>query len=187
MALRIYTKTGDDGTTALFGGTRVSKDALRIQAYGTIDELNAVIGIVLTGNLKDELRAELGRLSRDLFSLGSDLATPLEPPPKYPIPRITVDDVARLEGWIDAHDDVLAPLKNFILPGGSFEAAHLHLARTVCRRAERLIVTLDGNENIGEHVRPFVNRLSDYLFTVARRANHDLGVSDVEWHAEDKP
>ena len=183
MATRIYTKTGDDGTTALFGGQRVTKDDLRIQSYGTVDELNAIVGIALTGSIRSPLREELNTIALDLFTLGADLATPLDPAPDYEIPRITAEHVAVLERQIDAHDEILSELKNFILPGGSFEAAHLHMARTVCRRAERLVVALARVEDIGEHVVAYLNRLSDYLFTAARRANHDLGVSDVPWRS----
>ncbi len=183
MATRIYTKTGDDGTTALFGGQRVGKDDLRIQSYGTVDELNAVIGIALTAEMSDELRAQLLAVSSELFTLGADLATPLDPPPSYAIPRIQAEHVQHLERLIDAHDAVLEQLKQFILPGGSAAAAHLHLARTVCRRAERLVVALARHEDLGPNVVTYLNRLSDYLFTVARRANHDLGLPDVPWTA----
>ncbi|MEY3385910.1 MAG: hypothetical protein RIR53_721 [Bacteroidota bacterium] len=181
MAIRIYTKTGDDGTTALFGGTRVDKDDLRIEAYGTVDELNAIMGIVLTSELPDAVRHQLTMISSDLFTLGADLATPLDPPPSYHIPRVSEDDVARLEQWIDAHDEVLEPLKVFILPGGQPAAAHLHHARTVCRRAERRTVALARREDVGPHVVHFLNRLSDYLFTAARAVNHAAGVPDVPW------
>ena len=186
MATRIYTKTGDDGTTALFGGTRVEKDDLRIQAYGTVDELNAVIGVVLTCDLEVGLRAELVSVSVDLFTLGSDLATPLEPPPKYDIPRTGDDSVEQLERWIDAHDGNLPALKNFILPGGCDAAAHLHVARTVCRRAERIVISLARSEDLGKTVVKYVNRLSDYLFTAARAANKHAGVADVPWRSRSK-
>lgn len=181
MALRIYTKTGDDGTTALFGGQRVPKDDLRIQSYGTVDELNAVIGMALTDQLAEPLRTELLGLCAELFTVGADLATPLDPPPSYHIPRVEEHHVRRLEQYIDAHDEVLEPLKNFILPGGTVAAAHLHLARTICRRAERLVVALARAEDLGPHVVTYLNRLSDYLFTAARRANHDAKVEDVPW------
>ncbi|MBU3699319.1 MAG: cob(I)yrinic acid a,c-diamide adenosyltransferase [Candidatus Kapabacteria bacterium] len=183
MATRIYTKTGDDGTTALFGGTRVDKDDLRIEAYGTVDELNAIMGVVLTHDMTDTLRQELTRISSDLFTLGADLATPLDPPPAYHIPRIADEDVLRLEGWIDAHDEDLEPLKAFILPGGQPAAAHLHHARTVCRRAERCTVALSRREDVGPHVVHYLNRLSDYLFTAARAVNHAAGVTDVPWRS----
>lgn len=181
MATRIYTKTGDKGSTALFGGQRVQKDDLRIQAYGTVDELNSVIGIALTFDMHPKVSEELLAISAQLFSLGSDLATPLDPPPAYDIPRITEEQILGLERQIDAHDEELEPLKVFILPGGTPAAAHLHLARTVCRRAERLIVALGRAENIGEHVLRYVNRLSDYLFMAARAVNKYSGVSDVPW------
>jgi cob(I)alamin adenosyltransferase len=183
MAFRIYTKTGDDGTTGLFGGTRVHKDDLRIEAYGTVDELNAVLGIALTTDVPEPVRQELVGISSTLFTLGADLATPLDPPPTYAIPRITEQHVAQLEGYIDAHDAVLEPLKAFILPGGTPAAAHLHLARTVCRRAERCTVALARREDIGNHVVHYLNRLSDYLFTAARAVNHVAGVADVPWRS----
>lgn len=183
MATRIYTKTGDDGTTGLFGGTRVTKDDLRIEAYGTVDELNAIIGIALTHDMADQVREELTAISSQLFTLGADLATPLDPPPSYHIPRITQEHVSALERLIDRHDDTLAPLKAFILPGGTKGAAYLHLARTVCRRAERCIVSLARREDVGEHVVHYVNRLSDYLFTAARAVNMAAGVEDVPWRS----
>lgn len=183
MAFRIYTKTGDDGTTGLFGGTRVQKDDLRIEAYGTVDELNAVIGITLTAPLPDHVREELTAISSTLFTLGADLATPLDPPPVYAIPRIGVDHVTALERLIDAHDEVLEPLKAFILPGGTPAAAYLHLARTVCRRAERCTVALARREDVGDHVVHYLNRLSDYLFTAARAVNHAASVPDVPWRS----
>lgn len=183
MAFRIYTKTGDDGTTGLFGGTRVQKDDLRIEAYGTVDELNAVIGITLTATLPDNVREELTAISSTLFTLGADLATPLDPPPAYAIPRIGGDHVTALEQSIDAHDEVLEPLKAFILPGGTPAAAYLHLARTVCRRAERCTVALARREDVGDHVVHYLNRLSDYLFTAARAVNHAASVPDVPWRS----
>lgn len=183
MATRIYTKTGDDGTTALFGGTRVDKDDLRIEAYGTVDELNAILGVVLTQPLPENVREQLTEVSSDLFTLGADLATPLDPPPAYAIPRVTEDHVKVLERWIDGHDDVLEPLKVFILPGGQPGAAHLHHARTVCRRAERCAVALSRREDVGPVVVHYLNRLSDYLFTAARAVNHEAGITDVPWRS----
>jgi cob(I)alamin adenosyltransferase len=183
MATKIYTKTGDDGTTALFGGTRVLKHGIRIESYGTVDELNAVLGMVLTHEMSEQLRGELTQLSSDLFTLGADLATPLDPPPTYHIPRIVEEHVAGLERKIDAHDATLPELKAFILPGGTQAAAGLHLARTVCRRAERRCVLLAENEDVGEYVVRYLNRLSDYLFMAARVANHTAGVVDVPWRS----
>ncbi len=181
MATRIYTKTGDDGTTGLFGGTRVRKDHLRIETYGTVDELNSIIGVALTTDVPESLAVQLRSISSVLFTLGADLATPLDPPPAYDVPRISDEHIAELEQWIDGHDDALEPLKTFILPGGSPVAAHLHVARTVCRRAERNAVALASYEDVGAHVVRYLNRLSDYLFTAARAANALLGVADVPW------
>jgi len=181
MATRIYTKTGDDGTTGLFGGERVKKYSQRIEAYGTVDELNSVIGLTLTTELTAEVTDQLTKISSLLFNLGSDLATPLQPPPSYPIPRITDQQIELLEQWIDAHEATLEPLKQFILPGGTDGAAYLHLARTVCRRAERRVVELGEQVDLGLCVVKFLNRLSDYLFVLARRVNADHGVKDVPW------
>lgn len=181
MSIRIYTKTGDDGTTGLFGGSRVSKDHLRIEAYGTVDELNAVIGVVRTCPLPAQLEQQLGVISADLFTLGADLATPLDPPPIYEIPRVSEEHVVELERWIDTYDSELEPLKTFILPGGTSAAAHLHVARTVCRRAERRVVALAANEDIGTAVLHYLNRLSDFLFTASRIANASASVADIPW------
>ncbi|MCS6999681.1 MAG: cob(I)yrinic acid a,c-diamide adenosyltransferase [Bacteroidota bacterium] len=182
MALRIYTKTGDQGTTGLFGGQRVPKYDLRIETYGTVDELNSVLGIVIAHEqTAEDVRAVLLELSSLLFTLGSDLATPLEPPPRYEIPRITALDVAWLEQWIDRWEEELPALKNFILPTGTMPCALLHHARTVCRRAERRAVELAEREQIGEAVVPFLNRCSDFLFVAARIANARAGRDDVVW------
>ncbi len=181
MSKHIYTKTGDKGTTGLFGGVRVSKNHKRIEAYGTVDELNSVIGIALTCQVPEVLRVQLEKTSADLFTAGSDLATPLNPPPKFPIPRINEEHAHELERRIDAFDEELTALKHFILPGGTPLAAHLHLARTVCRRAERAVVALAETEDIGNAVQIYLNRLSDYLFTAARMANHLAGVEDIAW------
>jgi cob(I)alamin adenosyltransferase len=181
MATKIYTKTGDDGTTGLFGGRRVRKDDLRIDAYGTVDELNAIIGIVRTCAVPASVAAQLQVVASDLFTLGADLATPLDPPPSFDIPRVGMEHIVALEGWIDAFDASLAPLKNFILPGGTAASAHLHHARTVCRRAERCAVALAAHESVGDHVVRYLNRLSDYLFTAARAVNAEAGVADIAW------
>ncbi|MCS6809551.1 MAG: cob(I)yrinic acid a,c-diamide adenosyltransferase, partial [Bacteroidota bacterium] len=148
MATKIYTKTGDDGTTGLFGGERVPKDHLRIEAYGTLDELNAVLGVALAQPIPELLRVHLTTLSALLFTAGADLATPLQPPPKYPIPRIELSHTLFIEHLIDQYDQELPPLKAFILPTGTSTAAQLHLARTVCRRAERIVTALGRTEQI---------------------------------------
>ncbi|OAV57210.1 cob(I)yrinic acid a c-diamide adenosyltransferase [Rhizobium sp. WYCCWR10014] len=181
---KIYTKTGDDGTTGLVSGPRRLKDDLRVEAYGTIDEANSVIGLarLYTSGLP-ELDAMLMSIQNDLFDLGADLATPdTGEPPTYEPLRIAETQVDRVERDIDQLNAGLEPLKSFILPGGSPAAAHLHLARTVARRAERLMVALartDG-EIVGEPAMKYVNRLSDFLFVAARHAN-DQGHADVLW------
>lgn len=179
--MKIYTKTGDNGTTGLFNGARVSKSSLRVETYGTVDELNSIIGLTRTENTNNKLESYLSDITVTLFNLGSDLATPLNPPPKFGIKRIEENDITKLEKYIDEFDEILPPLKNFILPGGSKAAAYLHNARTVCRRAERLAVELASVEEIGEYVVRYLNRLSDFLFTAARYANHTSGIKDVEW------
>ena len=179
--MKIYTKTGDDGTTGLFGGGRVPKDSVRIEAYGTVDELNSTLGIA-RANLEDKVLSDLlERIQQNLFVLGADLATPLDSRSNYEIPRIDEKDVRDLEVAIDENEAHLTPLKRFILPGGSSAAAYLHLARTVCRRAERLLVSLSREQEIGTSDIIFLNRLSDLLFVLARRTNQIAGVPDVEW------
>src|SRR5579883_1606764 len=183
MATKIYTKTGDDGTTGLFGGSRVPKNSARIEAYGTVDELNSFVGYAAAAadERTESLRSLLYSIQQNLFVLGADLATPLETRSTYSIPRIDGNDVSHLEHLIDEHTAALPELKRFILQGGSELAARLHLARTICRRAERTLVTLSRIEEIGGHDIIFLNRLSDLLFVLARRANQLTNISDVEW------
>lgn len=182
MSTKIYTKTGDDGTTGLFGGQRVKKYSARIDAYGTVDELNCVIGIALAQNdLPQSMKSVLTEISALLFTVGADLATPLERDTKYHIPRVEEKHTKWLEEIIDSYSYDLPALKTFILPGGTKAASYLHLARTVCRRAERLCVELAENEDIGVAVIPFLNRLSDFLFTAARMANFLDGTDDIPW------
>ncbi|ARO31947.1 ATP:cob(I)alamin Co-beta-adenosyltransferase protein [Rhizobium sp. NXC14] len=181
---RIYTKTGDDGTTGLVSGPRRLKDDLRVEAYGTIDEANSAIGLArLHTSGLPELDAMLISIQNDLFDLGADLATPdTGETPAYEPLRIVGTQVDRVERDIDQLNSGLEPLKSFILPGGSPAAAHLHLARTIARRAERLMVALarsDG-EIVSEPARKYVNRLSDFLFVAARHAN-ERGRADVLW------
>ncbi len=183
---RIYTRTGDDGSTGLANGERRSKADLRVAAFGTVDELNACIGLArLSSGAEPDLDAALGRIQNELFDLGADLATPEPPedaPPsrRGPALRIVDAQVARLEAEIDCCNERLSPLRSFILPGGSPLAAHLHLARTVCRRAEREIVALAAREPVGDAAVRYVNRLSDYLFVAGRLANAD-GTRDILW------
>jgi cob(I)alamin adenosyltransferase len=182
MAIKIYTKTGDDGTTGLFGGDRVPKDSLRIEAYGTVDELNSVMGFVRSASNFGWSNDILRSIQVNLFVLGADLATPLDTRSTYTIPRIEEPDVKRLELEIDEHERLLPSLKQFILPGGSEFSARLHMARTVCRRAERTLVRLSHEQELGKHDIIYLNRLSDLLFVLARRANQEAGMPDVEWN-----
>ena len=180
---KIYTRTGDDGTTALGGGQRVEKDALRIETYGTVDELNSQLGAALAFGLEATLTAQLTRVQNELFHLGSDLCVLEADKAKTPVPRIEDKHVKALESAMDGMTEELGPLTNFILPGGSRGAAHLHVARTVCRRAERLAVALAREEAIGSHVVAYLNRLSDALFVMARWENRYRGVKDVTWNS----
>ena len=161
---RVYTRTGDDGTTALAGGRRVPKDSLRIEAYGTVDELNSAIGIAVAAGLEEPLPEPFAVIQQVLFNLGAELR-----------------HVEQLESWIDGWNDDLEPLTSFVLPGGDAAAAHLHLARTICRRAERIAVTLGREEHVGEFVTPYLNRLSDLLFVASRLQNQLSGHGDVLW------
>ena len=176
--MKIYTKTGDDGTTGLFGGGRVRKDDARVESYGTVDELNALIGVVRALGLEEPTDEILGRVQVDLFALGAELATVPGKEDRLPMERLEAGDAERLERAIDAAEEGMPALANFILPGGSAQAAGLHHARTVCRRAERAVIALGGAR--GELV-IYLNRLSDLLFVLARRENFDRGIGDVPW------
>jgi cob(I)alamin adenosyltransferase len=182
--MKIYTRTGDAGDTALFGGGRVSKDHPRVTAYGTVDELNAGVGVAVAAVADARIRERLSAIQHDLFALGAALATipPQEdrPRPKG-LPTLPTGRVPEMEAWMDAADGELPPLRAFILPGGTPGAAALHLARTVCRRAERAVVHLATLEEVDEGVVVYLNRLSDLLFTFARLENHRAGTPDVEW------
>ena len=179
---RIYTKSGDKGKTALGNGTCVPKNSVRVDAYGTVDETNAVIGVARL-HAQGEVDEMLARIQNDLFDLGADLCTPgdgSDDNPEQPALRITAKQTERLETEIDQINASLDPLKSFVLPGGSALAAQLHVARTVSRRAERLIVELAGVETINPEAVRYVNRLSDHMFVLARHANND-GKEDVLW------
>jgi cob(I)alamin adenosyltransferase len=179
--MKIYTKTGDRGETGLFGGARVSKASTRVSAYGDVDELNSVLGLVCA-HVQDETRlAELRRIQCDLFVLGAELAKNPGKDVDLGMSLIAEADVERLERSIDACDQVLAPLKTFILPGGDMAAAFLHLARTTCRRAERWVVALSQAESVRPELVRYLNRLSDLLFTLARAENQRANVADVPW------
>ncbi|MDZ4754890.1 MAG: cob(I)yrinic acid a,c-diamide adenosyltransferase [Phycisphaerae bacterium] len=184
--MKLYTRSGDDGTTGLFGGGRVSKDDPRIEAYGTVDELNACIGLAASSCSADRpvqkrLLEMFGQIQSRLFDIGADLATPEESKAAAKIVRIDASVVQEIESWIDEIDGGNPPIRAFVLPGGTELAARMHLARTVCRRAERLMVHLAHSESVSQAAIHWINRLSDLLFAMARRANHDLGVADVPW------
>ena len=185
--MKIYTKTGDSGETGLFGGTRVSKADPRVAAYGDVDELNACLGFAraaLVAADDGELAGMLERIQRDLFALGARLADPGHKiADRVTKAAVTPDDITRLEGWIDALESALPPLRRFILAGGSPPGAALHLARTICRRAERGMVALLGADKdaFESDLLIYVNRLSDLLFVMARRANLRAGTPEIEW------
>lgn len=198
--MRLYTRSGDDGSTALFGGGRVGKDHPRVIAFGEVDELNAALGLVMTvldtpkGNKPGHREAPprgtsalmaiqdiVVQLQSRLFDLGADLATPIAGKHESKIQRISADHVAQAEGWIDVVDSGNTPMNQFVLPGGTELAARLHLARTICRRAERAMVHLSGQEQVNNQAIVFINRISDLLFAMARRANKEAGVADVPW------
>ena len=178
---KIYTKQGDSGTTRLGGGQKIEKDNLRIEAYGTVDELNSTIGVALASGLAVELEAPLKKIQNELFHLGSDLCILEADKKTMPVPGIESGHVGALEAILDHMTGEVGPLENFILPGGSLGAAHLHVARTVCRRAERLVVALGRRESVGAEVVRYLNRLSDALFVMARYENKLKGVEDVYW------
>ncbi len=178
--MKIYTKTGDSGETALFGGQRVAKDAQRIEAYGAVDELNAFLGLAVRHCTSPDLKSRLLRVQGELFQVGADLATPLDAKTSY-ITRLDADPARRLEAEIDEWQELLPPLTSFILQGGSQPGAALHIARTVCRRAERRTVSLARAEPINEAVIVYLNRLSDWLFVLARLVNHRQNVPETPW------
>ena len=183
--MKIYTKGGDSGETGLFGGQRVPKDHLRIRSYGTLDELNAALGCAALYILpQSELKTPLFRIQNELFQAGAELATPRGKDPG--IALIQEADIDRLESEIDLFESRLQPLRSFILPGGSPAAAHLHLARTISRRAERETVILHRAEPLRTEILRYLNRLSDYLFVAARLANHEASIGDVPWAAPKK-
>lgn len=178
---RVYTRTGDAGMTALGGGQRVPKDSLRIEAYGTVDELNSVIGVAVASGLDASMRERFHVIQQVLFNLGSDLCILEEDKKRLLVPKIEPRHVEQLEVWIDEWNDTLEPLKSFILPGGDLAAAQLHVARTVCRRVERLVNSLAREEEVGDHVIPYLNRLSDFLFVASRHQARLSGAGDMLW------
>ncbi len=178
--MKIYTKTGDEGTTALFGGKRVSKAELRIEAYGTIDELNSFIGLVRDQEVNQKRMDALVEIQDRLFTIGSVLAT--EPGnTKVKIPSLSEDDVVFLEKEMDLMDEELPPMRFFVLPGGHQSVSFCHVARTVCRRAERLTIALNSTIAVSPLVLKYLNRLSDYLFVLSRKMSNELGVDEKPW------
>jgi cob(I)alamin adenosyltransferase len=184
MAIKIYTKTGDKGNTSLIGGTKVPKNDIRIETYGTVDELNSWIGLV-NDELNDEaFKNELKEIQDRLFTIGSSLATDAQKESKMKLPDLHDSDIEFLEDRIDSMTTVLPPMKNFILPGGHVTVSSIHITRCVCRRAERLAVNMQQHELfVDEKIIRYLNRLSDYLFTLARFVAQKLGTEEIPWTA----
>ena len=184
--MKIYTKTGDKGTTSLYGGTKVNKDHIRIEAYGTIDELNSYVGLIRSYPLDNMLYDQLIAIQKDLFNIGAELATPADKlmlangQPRLKV-MINESAIELMENWIDAIDAELEIMTHFILPGGNQASSHAHVARCICRRAERLIVALNHEEPVRPEIAKYVNRLSDYLFTIARKIAKDNAHEDIKW------
>ncbi|EIA08174.1 cob(I)yrinic acid a,c-diamide adenosyltransferase [Flavobacterium frigoris] len=185
--MKVYTKTGDKGTTSLFGGTRVPKDHIRIESYGTVDELNSYIGLVRDQDMNTHYKDILVEIQDRLFTIGAILATP---PEKEVLKSgelrlqklgIIESDIELLENEIDSMENELPPMTHFVLPGGHTTVSYCHIARCVCRRAERLAVHLNHNEAVAENAIKYLNRLSDYLFVLARKLSHDLKAEEVQW------
>jgi len=185
--MKIYTKTGDKGTTALFGGTRVPKDHIRIESYGTVDELNSYIGLIRDQEINSHYKNILIEVQDRLFTVGAILATPPEKEVKkngqLRLQKLGIidSDIELLENEIDVMEESLQPMTHFVLPGGHTTVSYCHIARCVCRRAERIAVHLDHNEPVSEIVIRYLNRLSDYLFVLARKLSSDLNVEEVKW------
>ncbi len=188
--MKIYTKTGDDGTTALYGGTRVAKHHIRIDSYGTVDELNSWLGLIRDQKIDDHTKQLLAKIQDKLFTVGAILATDPEKAQlkngqeRLNIPKIGSTDIALLEKEMDKMDETLPPMTHFILPGGHTTVSYCHIARTICRRAERLAVQLHEKEPFDDHVLSYINRLSDYLFVLARKLSKDLQAEEVKWIPE---
>lgn len=180
MSFKIYTKTGDKGETGLFGGARVSKDDLRIEAYGTVDELNSFVGMLIDQTPEHIVRNNLGGIQEELFIIGSHLA---KDPSKndLPLPKFPANAVERLEAFMDDFDEKLTPLSNFILPGGHVTVSSAHICRTVCRRAERRIISLSASQEVAPWIIQYLNRLSDFFFMLARYLALELSVPERPW------
>lgn len=179
--MKIYTKKGDEGKTGLIGGTRVPKNAIRIDAYGTVDELNSYIGVVRDYEIDPESKKQLIEIQDRLFTIGSSLASDPEKS-NMKIPDLKESDVQILEQWMDDMDESLPEMRFFVLPGGNHAVSFCHVARCVCRRAERIIVELNEKEFVAQLVLSYMNRLSDYLFVLGRKITKDLGAEEQAWH-----
>lgn len=179
MATKIYTKTGDDGTTGLFGGARLPKDHIRIEAYGTVDELNSVIGLLMASIQDVNTNTFLQHIQSRLFTIGSNLAS--DPDKEMITPDLHDTDITAIENHIDTLQQDLPPLKHFILPGGNMAVSTAHLARTVCRRAERRCVSLALTSTVEPMILLYLNRLSDYFFVLARWIGHQQGIEEIKW------
>lgn len=184
--MKVYTKTGDKGSTSLYGGVKVSKNNIRIDAYGTVDELNSAIGLIRSSDIREIYQGQLVQIQKNLFHLGAELATPPEKlflaNGKSRLPNVIEEkSIVQLENWIDEMEEELPPLMHFILPGGNIGASHAHLSRCVCRRAERICVALSELEEIRAELLKYLNRLSDYLFMLARKIAHDAGHEEIKW------
>lgn len=188
--MKVYTKTGDKGTTALFGGSRVSKNHIRIESYGTVDELNSHIGLIRDQDMNLLYKSVLTEIQNKLFTVGAILATPPEKEilkngkERLNIPKITEKDIEFMENAIDSMEQMLPQMTHFVLPGGHTTVSYCHIARCVCRRAERLAVHLNEIEAIDYYVLKYLNRLSDYLFVLARKLSQDLNAEEVQWIPE---
>lgn len=184
--MKVYTKTGDNGTTGLYGGKRVSKNDLKIESYGTVDELNSYLGLIRSYSINPALEEEIIIIQKDLFNLGAELATPTDKlysasgEPRIP-KMISSEDIEQLENWIDDIEEQLEKLSHFILPGGNKAASHAHVARCICRRAERLVVSLKDIEDIRPELFQYLNRLSDYLFVLGRKIAKDNNYDEIKW------
>lgn len=182
--MKIYTKTGDKGTTALFTGKRVPKHHIRIESYGTVDELNSFLGLIRDQQIDDHSKETLALIQNKLFTVGAILATEPSKENRLKIPRIQAGDIALLEGEMDKMNEALPEMTHFILPGGHTTVSYCHIARTVCRRAERMISYLNENEPVPESLLSYINRLSDYLFVLARKLSKDLQAQEIKWVPE---
>ncbi|MGB6083284.1 cob(I)yrinic acid a,c-diamide adenosyltransferase [Moheibacter sp.] len=184
--MKVYTKTGDKGTTSLYGGVKVSKNHIRIDAYGTVDELNSAIGLIRSSEIKSDSKNQLIQIQKNLFHVGAELATPPEKlflaNGKSRLPKLIEEaDIEELEIWIDRMEEELPPLMHFILPGGNLASSHTHLCRCICRRGERITVALREVEETREEILKYLNRLSDYLFVLARKIAQDAGHEEIKW------